>query len=117
MTALYGSVMILYGDLYVVKWLLQVTNDARPIEWHRTEKGTYCWELNEGRHIVRAEIRSNPTRTADEIVSITFSSPGLGEVTIAEPFQKLVGFRLKYENPNDKELAETMKLLFKTVSK
>ena len=38
-------------------------------------------------------------------------------MTIAEPFQKLVGFRLKYENPNDKELAETMKLLFKTVSK
>lgn len=103
-----------FRDLYVVKWLLQNTEKPKGIEWRRTESGMYFTDLNEGPNGVKVYVGSVQGRPAARIV-IRFTSPGLGEIYIWEPCEKVFSFRKKYDSVDDEELAGNMTRLLAVV--
>ena len=107
--------MGIFHDLYIVKWLLQNTEKPKGIEWQRNEYGMYFTNLNEGPNNVRVYVGSVQGRPVSKIV-IRFISPGLGEIYIQEPYQKVFSFRKKYDSIDDEELAGNMTRLLAVVA-
>ena len=107
----------MYQDLYVAKWLLQNTeNQSSAIRWEGNGHGGYSTKFNEGGLVVYVGLSVVPCRPVSRIV-ITFSSPGLGTISIEEPQINIFLLTKKYNEPDQEELAKTMVRLLKAVMK
>ncbi|MDP3763430.1 MAG: hypothetical protein Q8Q92_02110, partial [bacterium] len=108
--------MISYRDLYIIKWLLENTQESHCfITWYQGESGMYFADFGEGCGAVCVEIGNIPTRTGGRVF-IKFSSPGLGEVHVLEPLQSVFSLRKKYDTPEETELANKMNSLLAIAS-
>ena len=109
--------MSAYHDLFIIKWLLQETEKPDTvIIWQRAEYGPYFTNFNEGSNRVRVEISSVQARPYARVVA-NLSSPGLGEVQVVEPIQKVFTISKKCDTPEETELAETLKRLLIVIAK
>ena len=109
--------MSAYRDLYIIKWLLQNTDKPnQEIVWQRAEHGPYFADFNEGQNRVHVEISSVQARPYARVVA-NLSSPGLGEVQVVEPMQKVFTLSRKCDTPEETELAETLKRLLGVIAK
>ncbi len=102
-----------FRDLYIIRWLLQNTEEPTgTITWQRRDYGMYFANFYEGKNRVHIEAGIINSLIGGR-VDIKFTSPGLGEVHVQEPYPKL--FSKKYESEDDGELAKTMRRLLATI--